>query len=163
MTEDDVEDIYPLTPLQQGFLWHSLAGADSELGVEQIGLVLRGPLRMDAYAQAWQHVVDRHPVLRTAFAWEDLDEALQLVYQHATLTVDVHASDTLVAAIPGDVIAVSESGLKTAADITRLKALGYRAFLLGERLMTTADPRTALAELLEAANDERRTSNGERR
>jgi thioesterase domain-containing protein len=90
MNEDGVEDIYPLTPLQQGFLWHSLAGADSELGVEQIGLVLRGPLRMEVYAQAWQQVVDRHPVMRTAFAWEDLDEALQIVYQHATLTVDVH-------------------------------------------------------------------------
>jgi thioesterase domain-containing protein len=90
MNEDGVEDIYPLTPLQQGFLWHSLAGADSELGVEQIGLVLRGPLRMDVYAQAWQHVVDRHPVLRTGFAWEELDEALQIVYEHATLTVDVH-------------------------------------------------------------------------
>ena len=90
MTEDGIEDIYPLTPLQQGFLWHSLAGTESELGVEQVGLVLRGPLRMGAYAQAWQQVVDRHPVLRTAFAWEDLDEALQIVYQHATLTVDVH-------------------------------------------------------------------------
>ena len=65
-------------------------------------------------------------------------------------------------------IAVSESGLKTAADITRLKALGYRAFLIGERLMTMPDPRSALTALLEAANDaavndERRTSNGERR
>jgi indole-3-glycerol phosphate synthase len=86
-----------------------------------------------------------------------------------TLTVDVHASDTLVAAIPADVIAVSESGLKTAADIVRLKALGYRAFLIGERLMTVPDPRSALAELLEAANDtaaapdERITSNGDRR
>jgi thioesterase domain-containing protein len=90
MSEDGVEDIYPLTPLQQGFLWHWLARTDAELGVEQVGLVLRGPLRMDVYARTWQQIVDRHPVLRTAFAWEDLDEALQIVYQRATLTVEEH-------------------------------------------------------------------------
>lgn len=66
-----------------------------------------------------------------------------------TLTVDVHASDTLIAKIPGDVIAVSESGLKTADDLRRLRALGYRAFLIGERFMTAADPGVALASLLE--------------
>ncbi|MCC6176232.1 MAG: hypothetical protein IT305_13075 [Chloroflexi bacterium] len=90
MTDDGIEDIYPLTALQQGFLWHGLAGTEAELGVEQLGIVLHGPLRLDAYAQAWQQVVDRHPVLRTAFAWEDLDEALQIVYRHASLIVDVH-------------------------------------------------------------------------
>jgi indole-3-glycerol phosphate synthase len=65
-----------------------------------------------------------------------------------TLQVDVHASEALIAQMPGEVIAVSESGLKTADDIARLKALGYRAFLIGERFMTTADPGAALAELL---------------
>jgi hypothetical protein len=79
MTEDGIEDIYPLTALQQGFLWHWLAGPEAALGVEQIGLVLQGPLRLDSYAAAWQQVVDRHPVLRTAFAWEELDQPLQIV------------------------------------------------------------------------------------
>jgi len=79
-----------------------------------------------------------------------------------TLQVDVHASEALIALMPRDVIAVSESGLKTAADIGRLKALGYRAFLMGERFMTAADPGAALASVLAAANEERRTANGER-
>jgi indole-3-glycerol phosphate synthase len=65
-----------------------------------------------------------------------------------TLEIDVHASDALIAAMPADVIAVSESGLKTAADLTRLKALGYRAFLIGERFMTAADPGAALMALM---------------
>ena len=65
-----------------------------------------------------------------------------------TLQVDVHASETLIAKMPAEVIGVSESGLKTAADLTRLKTLGYRAFLIGERLMTAAEPGAALAELL---------------
>lgn len=65
-----------------------------------------------------------------------------------TLTVDVHASDALVERIPGGVVAVSESGLRTAADLRRLSALGYRAFLVGERFMTAADPGAALRDLL---------------
>src|SRR5258706_606826 len=65
-----------------------------------------------------------------------------------TRQVDVPASETLIAQMPAEVIAVSESGLKTAADLVRLKALGYRAFLIGERFMTSADPGAALAGLL---------------
>jgi indole-3-glycerol phosphate synthase len=65
-----------------------------------------------------------------------------------TLAVDVHASDVLVAMIPRDVIAVSESGLKSAADLSRLGSLGYRAFLVGERFMTDPDPGAALRALI---------------
>jgi indole-3-glycerol phosphate synthase len=68
-----------------------------------------------------------------------------------TLVVDVQASDTLVAMMPKGVIAVSESGLKSPADLARLSALGYGAFLIGERFMTDPDPGAALASLLEAA------------
>jgi indole-3-glycerol phosphate synthase len=74
-----------------------------------------------------------------------------------TLTIDVHASETLIAQMPADVIAVSESGLKTASDITRLRALGYRAFLIGERFMTAAAPGEQLKELLASAADTKDT------
>jgi indole-3-glycerol phosphate synthase len=66
-----------------------------------------------------------------------------------TLTVDVEASERLIAGMPADVVAVSESGLKTAADIERLQKLGYRAFLIGERFMTAPDPGALLAGLVE--------------
>ncbi|HEV8347521.1 MAG TPA: indole-3-glycerol phosphate synthase TrpC [Vicinamibacterales bacterium] len=66
-----------------------------------------------------------------------------------TLDVDVHASEDLIARMPADIIAVSESGLKTAGDLRRLRALGYRAFLIGERFMTADDPGAALRGLLE--------------
>jgi indole-3-glycerol phosphate synthase len=69
-----------------------------------------------------------------------------------TLQVDVHASEQLIAQMPADVIAVSESGLKTAADVARLADLGYKAFLIGERFMTAADPGAALKELLGGAD-----------
>jgi indole-3-glycerol phosphate synthase len=68
-----------------------------------------------------------------------------------TLTVDVHASESLVARMPAGVVAVSESGLTSASDLARLSSLGYRAFLVGERFMTDPAPGAALAMLLEAA------------
>ena len=57
-----------------------------------------------------------------------------------TLAVDLDASDRVISILPPDVVAVSESGLKSRSDIERLSALGYRAFLVGERLMTADDP-----------------------
>ena len=65
-----------------------------------------------------------------------------------TLEVDVHASEALVDRIPPDVVAVSESGLRTADDLIRLRRLGYRAFLIGERFMAAEDPGAALRDLL---------------
>lgn len=67
-----------------------------------------------------------------------------------TLTVDVRASEEVVSRIPAGVVAVSESGLKTPADLDRLAKLGYRAFLIGERFMTADSPGAALGELLGA-------------
>ena len=78
-----------------------------------------------------------------------------------TLQVDVNASEALIAGMPPDVIAVSESGLKTADDLARLRALGYRAFLIGERFMTAADPERATQRAAGRLrpNDEGRTAN----
>ena len=67
-----------------------------------------------------------------------------------TLTVDVHRSETVIARIPHDVIAVAESGLRSAEDLLRLRQLGYRAFLIGERFMSMEDPGAELQALLDA-------------
>jgi indole-3-glycerol phosphate synthase len=64
-----------------------------------------------------------------------------------TLAVDMRASESIAARIPRGVVAVSESGLKNSADLARMRALGYNAFLIGERFMTAPDPGSALAEL----------------
>jgi indole-3-glycerol phosphate synthase len=65
-----------------------------------------------------------------------------------TLEVNVHASEELIARMPPEIVAISESGLKTSEDLVRLRSLGYRAFLIGEHLMTAADPGAELAHLL---------------
>ena len=68
-----------------------------------------------------------------------------------TLAVDVHASENLAARMPKEVLAISESGLKTAEDVQRLRALGYQAFLIGERFMTQPLPGMALKEVLQCS------------
>jgi len=68
-----------------------------------------------------------------------------------TLAVDVHASEDLAARMPKGILPISESGLKSAEDLKRLRALGYQAFLIGERFMTQPLPGMALKELLQGS------------
>ena len=64
-----------------------------------------------------------------------------------TLAVDMTVLDDVSAALPGTIVAVAESGIRSTADLDRLSAAGYDAFLVGERLMSTPDPGAALREL----------------
>jgi indole-3-glycerol phosphate synthase len=67
-----------------------------------------------------------------------------------TLKVDLDASREIAGMLPANVIGISESGLKTPADLQSMKALGYQAFLMGERFMIEPDPGAALAGLIES-------------
>lgn len=89
MPADLIEDLYPLTAMQLSMLLHTLGLADSSVGVEQLRWILRGRLDVQAFQGAWQCVTDRHPVLRTAFNWEDFDDAMQVVYRQVALPCDV--------------------------------------------------------------------------
>jgi indole-3-glycerol phosphate synthase len=64
-----------------------------------------------------------------------------------TLKVDVETSLRLAELAPSNATLVSESGLRTRADIERLQSAGYKAFLIGETLMRASDPLTTLREL----------------
>jgi amino acid adenylation domain-containing protein len=79
MNMDNLEDIYQLSPLQQGMLFHTLYAPGSGVYVEQMSCMLRGDLDRAAFQRAWQLGSDQHPVLRTAFYWEGLEAPLQVV------------------------------------------------------------------------------------
>jgi amino acid adenylation domain-containing protein/non-ribosomal peptide synthase protein (TIGR01720 family) len=74
----NIWQMYPLSPLQQGMLFHSLYALGSDV---YIGQRLRklSRLNVGAFQRAWRRVVDRHPVLRTAFVWKNLDQPLQII------------------------------------------------------------------------------------
>ena len=89
MSRPDVEDIYPLTPLQQGMLFHTVYAPGSGAYVEQVGFTVRdAAFDPDAFARAWQRVADRHPALRTAYAWEEMEEPVQVVQRRVPVPVE---------------------------------------------------------------------------
>ncbi len=71
MSADPIEDVYPLSPLQHGMLFHALSEPRSGVDIEQMVCTLRERIDPDSLLSAWQKVVTRHPILRTAFQWED--------------------------------------------------------------------------------------------
>ncbi|QFS52511.1 condensation domain-containing protein [Nostoc sphaeroides] len=85
MLVKQIEDFYPLSFMQQGMLFHSLLEPESGVYYEQFNYVVRGELNEENFKQAWQQVVDRHAVLRTAVIWQQLKTPIQVVYRHAKL------------------------------------------------------------------------------
>ena len=65
-----------------------------------------------------------------------------------TFDVSLETSLSLAADAPKDAVLISESGLKSASDLSRLRDAGYRGFLIGESLMRSDAPATALRELM---------------
>ncbi|BBL77217.1 hypothetical protein MishRS11D_43150 (plasmid) [Methylomagnum ishizawai] len=66
-----IEDIYPLSPIQQGILFHALQLGRDDPYFYQRAFLLEGALDPDAFAAAWRAVVARHPALRSAYRWDD--------------------------------------------------------------------------------------------
>ena len=81
----NIEDFYPLSPIQQGMLFHSLAAPNSGVYFEQFSCTLKGELNVAAFHHAWQQVINRHSILRTSFAWEGLKEPVQIVHRQVEL------------------------------------------------------------------------------
>ncbi len=86
---DAIDDIYPLSSVQQGTLFHSQAAAQSGHYVIQLGLRLQD-LDSAAFRRAWQQLLDSHRILRTVFVGLDGEQPLQLVLDHAVLPWQEH-------------------------------------------------------------------------
>jgi non-ribosomal peptide synthetase component F len=86
-----IEDIYPLSPLQEGMLYHSLLEPDMGLYIDQLVIRLRSSseIRADAFGSAWQSAVNRYSTLRTAFSYEEGNKLLQVVLRDARIEAHV--------------------------------------------------------------------------
>jgi tyrocidine synthetase-3 len=74
-----IEDIYPLTPLQEGFYYHWLSAPDSYVYFDQTSYRVKGHLDREILEKSYQLLVSRHAVLRTLFTREFGDRPLQVV------------------------------------------------------------------------------------
>src|SRR4051794_26956586 len=81
----DIEAIYPLSPLQQGLLFHSVSAPEDDPYLRQVNLPVRGELDPALLERAWREVVDRHAALRTAFVWRGIERPLQAVRRGVSL------------------------------------------------------------------------------
>jgi amino acid adenylation domain-containing protein/non-ribosomal peptide synthase protein (TIGR01720 family) len=81
----DIEDIYELTPTQQGMLFHNLREPSSPAYFNQLTCLIEGSLDVDAFREAWRAAIGRHAVLRTSFHWEELPRPLQVVHRRDRL------------------------------------------------------------------------------
>ncbi|WP_394425667.1 amino acid adenylation domain-containing protein [Streptomyces sp. SGAir0957] len=84
MSTHNVEDVYGLSPLQFGMLFHSLEDtSDTRPYMVQMTEEVEGRFDDALFGQAWQQLVDRHAILRSAFVWEGVSEPVQVVQRRA--------------------------------------------------------------------------------
>lgn len=88
MQLENTQDFYPLSPLQEGLLFHALYAPAGGEYISQIICALRGDFKVETFKQALQRVVQRHAALRTFFIWEGLKVPVQVVQEHLDLTWD---------------------------------------------------------------------------
>ncbi|MEH2262099.1 amino acid adenylation domain-containing protein [Nostoc sp.] len=81
----DIESIYPLSPTQQGILFHTLYEPESTIYFEQFQLTLHGNLDAGIFERAWQLLVERHSALRTLFVWKNRKQSVQVVRKEVNL------------------------------------------------------------------------------
>uniref|UniRef100_UPI0014316AEF non-ribosomal peptide synthetase n=2 Tax=Pseudomonas viridiflava TaxID=33069 RepID=UPI0014316AEF len=84
----NIQDLYPLAPLQQGILYHHVTATHGDPYVMQVEFAFADRERLDAFALALQTVIARHDILRTSVHWDGLDTPVQVVWRHAELVID---------------------------------------------------------------------------
>ena len=84
-----IEDIYTLSPMQTGMLFHSLLDADAKEGVyhQQLLWDVEGWLDIVRFTKAWEKIVLSHSILRTGFFWKNLEKPLQVVFQQLSIQI----------------------------------------------------------------------------
>ncbi len=133
MSRKNIENVYSLSPLQEGLLFHALYASERGVYAVQIGWTLEGRLDVPALSRALGEVLERHSILRTAFVWERLDRPMQVVRKRVELPLE---QQDLRALPPGDqataMARFAESERQRGFDLTRAPLLRFALQQLGE-------------------------------
>ncbi|WP_339955591.1 amino acid adenylation domain-containing protein, partial [Xenorhabdus sp. NBAII XenSa04] len=84
---ENIQDIYALSPLQDGILFHHLLAREGDTYLLSSQMAFADRALLDRYLAAMQRVVDRHDILRTAFIWQNISVPVQVVWRYAPLSV----------------------------------------------------------------------------
>ncbi|MCX8131564.1 MAG: amino acid adenylation domain-containing protein [Clostridia bacterium] len=84
-----IEDVYPLSAVQENMLFRRLNANDTGLYMVDTVYVIKGKeFNVSAFEKAWQNIVKKYPVLRTSFVWEGLDEPMQVVFRDVSIRME---------------------------------------------------------------------------
>ncbi|MCP4221501.1 MAG: non-ribosomal peptide synthetase, partial [bacterium] len=119
LEKQNIRDIFALSPMQEGMLYHYLKSPASQHYFEQLCLELNGEIDKDIFEKAWNLVIEANEMLRTVFRWEKVDKPVQVVMKQHTFSPDYYDfSDT-----PGQDV---ESLLETVKDTDRKNKFDLR-------------------------------------
>ncbi|MEP7308956.1 MAG: amino acid adenylation domain-containing protein [Acidobacteriota bacterium] len=128
----NLEDLYELSPVQEGMLFHCVQAPRAGMYVEQITGRLEGRLDVDAFGRAWQSLLEDHHVLRSAFHWEGLEKPLQVVLRDVRLPIEQHDLAGLTPAEQADRIdALSREHRRDGFDLSRAPLMRVALLHLG--------------------------------
>ena len=84
---ESIQDIYPLSPMQTGLLFHHQLGQSGDVYLLLSSLRFDSRARIDRFVQAMESVIARHDILRTGIIWEGLSAPVQVVYREVKVPV----------------------------------------------------------------------------
>ncbi|WP_338114322.1 amino acid adenylation domain-containing protein, partial [Xenorhabdus indica] len=84
---ENIQDIYALSPLQDGILFHHLLAQKGDPYLLTVQMIFADRALLDSYLAAMQQIIERHDILRTAFIWQNISVPVQVVWRHADLSV----------------------------------------------------------------------------
>ena len=128
----NVKNLYALTPLQEGILFHSLMDASGSTYFEQACFNVNGQVNVAFFQKAWNELIRRHDALRTIFVMKNVPQPLQIVLKQRELTIRVEDITHLTSREQdGRIEAFRSEDRKTPFDLTKDLLIRINLFKIG--------------------------------
>ena len=132
--QSDIEDIYPMTSMQQAIMTHNIMHSRQEYSKQSIQNTIRGELDPDAFEKAWDDVIGIHPLLRTTFRWRNVPVPIQIVHRNCKCDFKYIDCSSLSEEQQADEMAsLVEQEKKAPFDMSKLPLIRFRLLKVGEQ------------------------------